>query len=77
MLKRIYGTIQGAIQWWRKCCKAMYYLKWQRHDVDPFLFVKWDDVTHKLIVFLLWVDDCCMVEPKENMIHEAKQFSNN
>ena len=53
MLKTIYGTIQGAIQWWRECCKAMYYLKWKRNDVNPCLFLKWDDDTGKLILFLL------------------------
>ena len=53
-LKTIYGTIHGAIQWWREICKAMYYLKWKRHAVDPCLFVKWID--GKLLIFLLLTD---------------------
>ena len=65
MLQTIYGSIQGALQWWRECYKVMYYLKWKRHDVDPCLFVKREKTNglNKLIVFLLWVDDCLICGP--------------
>ena len=77
MLRTIYGSIQGAIQWWRECCKAMYYLKWKRHDVDPCLFVKWEETNglSKLIVFLLWVDDCLICGPQQFVQKEANEFS--
>ena len=72
-LKTIYGTIQGAIQWWREVCKAMYYLKWKRHAVDPCFFIKWID--GKLIVFLLWTDDCLIAGQQSHVELEAKEFS--
>ena len=77
MLKTIYGSIQGAIQWWHECCKAMYYLKWKRHDdVDPCLFLKWDNDTSKLILFLLYVDNCLITSGIEEAVnHEAEEFA--
>lgn len=76
MFKTIYSMIQGAIQWWHKCYKAMYYLKWKQHDVDPCLFLKWDNDTGKLILFLLYVDYCLITSGTEAAVnHEADKFA--
>ena len=55
----------------------MYYLKWKRHDVDPCLFVKWEKINglNKLIVFLLWVDDCLICGPQQFVKKKANEFS--
>tara|TARA_B100000780_G_scaffold239015_1_gene180618 strand:- start:385 stop:4227 length:3843 start_codon:yes stop_codon:yes gene_type:complete len=73
VLKSTYGTIQGALQWWRECCKAMYYLGWRRHAVDPCLFIKYTK-EGKLMMFLLWVDDCFITGPEKNVNEEAEAF---
>ena len=73
VLKSTYGTIQGALQWWRECCKAMYYLGWRRHAIDPCLFIKYTE-EGKLMMFLLWVDDCFITGPEKNVNEEAEAF---
>ena len=51
----------------------MYYLKWKRHVVDPCLYIKW--IEGKLLVFLLWTDDCLITGQRTNVEHKAKEFS--
>ena len=72
VLKTIYGTIQGVLQWWREICKALYYLDWRRHAIDPCLFVKWVD--GYLLMFLVWVDNCALIGPEHIIKKEQKQF---
>jgi len=70
VLKTTYGSKQGAIQWWREICKALYYLGWKRHSIDPCLFIKVTKDGH-LIVLLLWVDDVMIAGKREDVISEA------
>ena len=51
LLATIYGTIQGALQWFREMIKALMYLQWVRNSSDPCLHYKW--IEGKLTVFIL------------------------
>ena len=72
MLKSMYGTIQGALQWFREICMALKYLSWERNKSDPCLFYKWTD--DKLVVFLLWVDDCLVAGPEQLVTENTTEF---
>ena len=72
LLATMYGTIQGALQWFREMVKALTYLQWIRNTCDPCLHYKWID--DKLVVFLLWVDDCLVAGPEEVVIKETTKF---
>jgi hypothetical protein len=37
-LQCLYGTIKGALQWFRESCKALSFLKWTRSKADPCLY---------------------------------------
>ena len=53
--------------------QAMYYLGWRQHAVDPCLFIKYTK-EGKLMMFLLWVDDCFITGPEKNVNEEAEAF---
>ena len=72
LLATMYGTIQGALQWFREMVKALTYLQWVRNTCDPCLHYKWID--GKLVVFLLWVDDCLVAGPQGLVITETTKF---
>jgi hypothetical protein len=71
-LQCLYGTIQGALQWFRECCKALTFLNWKRSKADPCLSYKWIDL--KLVIFLLWVDDCLITGQKEDVERETNDW---
>jgi hypothetical protein len=71
-LQCLYGTIQGALQWFRECCKALRFLKWTRSKADPCLSYKW--INNKLAIFLLWVDDCLIAGQPINVERETKEW---
>ena len=50
LLATMYGTIQGALQWFREMVKELTYLQWVRNSCDPCLYYKW--VEGKLVVFV-------------------------
>ena len=72
LLATMYGTIQGALQWFCEMVKALTYLQWVRNSCDPCLHYKW--VEGKLVVFLLWVDDCLVAGPQGVVIKESTKF---
>ena len=71
-LQCLYGTIQGALQRFRECCKALKFLKWTRSKADPCLSYKWID--NKLVIFLLWVDDCLITGQVEDVEKETNDW---
>ncbi|VEU33926.1 unnamed protein product [Pseudo-nitzschia multistriata] len=73
LLKTQYGTVQAALQYYRECCKALAYLKFERNAAEPCVFFKWK--AKQLVVFVLWVDDCCISGPKELVLQEVKDFT--
>jgi hypothetical protein len=71
-LQCMYGTIQGALQWFRECCKALKFLKWERSKADPCLSFKWVD--NRIIIFLLWVDDCLIAGQAHDVERETSDW---
>ena len=72
LLRTIYGTKQGAIQYWRETQKAFKYLKYQRSGADPCLYFK--RISGKLVLWLTWVDDCLILGEREMVLMEKEQF---
>ena len=68
----IYGTVQAALQWYREMYLSLNYLQWNKSNINPCLWYKWMD--GYLIVFLLWVDDCFVVGPKQLVLEESMRF---
>ena len=50
LLATIYGTIQGALQWFSEMIKALMYIQWVRNSCDPCVRYKW--IEGKLTVFI-------------------------
>ena len=50
----------------------MFYLKWKCHAVDPCLYIKW--IEGKLLVFLLWTDNCLIAGQQRHVEFESKEF---
>jgi hypothetical protein len=71
-LQCLYGTIQGALQWFRECCKALSFLKWTRSKADPCLSYKWID--NKIVIFLLWDDDCLITGQSKDVDKETHDW---
>ena len=74
LLKTQYGTVQAALQYYRECCKALAFLKFKRNPAEPCMFFKWED--GQMVIFLLWVDDCCITGPKNLVLKTVKEFTN-
>ena len=72
LLATIYGTTQAALQWYREMYLSLNYLQWNKSNINPCLWYKWMD--RYLIVFLLWVDDCFVVGPKQLVLEESTRF---
>ena len=73
LLKTQYGTVQAALQYYRECCKALAYLKFIRNKAEPCMFYKF--VNGKIVVFILWVDDCCICGEKQAVLQAVKDFT--
>ena len=76
-LKRtLYGLKQAAIQYWKEMLRAFRHMNYERSKADPCLYFRWikDPTTMKdrLIVWLIWVDDCLILGPK-TMVDSAKK----
>ena len=70
LVRTLYGLKQAAIQYWREMNKAFKYLGYKRSKADPCMQFKW--INGKLIIWLLWVDDCLIAGPKEQVL-KAKE----
>ena len=73
LLKTQYGTVQAALQYYRECCKALAYLKFNRNEAEPCVFYK--SVNKQTVLFILWVDDCCICGNKEAVLQAVKDFT--
>ena len=73
LLKTQYGTVQAALQYYRECCKALAYLKFKRNPAEPCMFYKYVD--GKMVLFILWVDDSCLVGDKAAVLQAVKDFT--
>ena len=71
LMKTSYGLIQAAVQFWKTLLKAMRYMKFKRSNADPCLYWKYSEKTG-LIVWLSWVDDCCVIG-NESVVLESKE----
>ena len=69
LLKTIYGIVQAAMVFFKELLKAFQYLKYNRSTVDPCLQFKWTD-EGKLIIWLMWVDDCVVGGCGQDPINE-------
>ena len=72
LLKTQYGTIQAALQYYRVCVKTLEFLGFKHNSAKPCLFYKF--VEGEMIMFALWVDDCCISEPKHLVEKTVKAF---
>ena len=59
LLQTIYGTVQATMAFFRELLKAFKFLRYNRSKADPCLHYKWSE-DGKLIVWLLWVDNCAV-----------------
>ena len=73
LLKTQYGTVQAALQYYRECCKALAYLKFIRNKSEPCVFYKF--VNNRMVLFILWVDDCCICGEKQSVLQAVKDFT--
>ena len=70
LVRTLYGLKQAAIQYWREMNRAFEYLGYERSKADPCMQYKW--IKGRLIIWLLWVDDCLIAGPEEHVL-EAKE----
>ena len=69
LLRTIYRLKQAAMQFWREMRQAFTHMKYTRNEADPCMYFKWVD--NKMVIWLIWVDDCLITGPKE-MVQDAK-----
>ena len=73
LLKIQYGTVQAALQYYRECCKALAYLKFICNKAKSCVSYKY--VNGKIVIFILWVDDCCLCGEKHAVLQAVKNFT--
>ena len=73
LLRSVYGLRQAGKLFWKELLKAMSYMFYRRHKVDPCLYFKWHEV-FGLILWLSWVDDCLNVGKKELVLKESEKL---
>jgi Reverse transcriptase (RNA-dependent DNA polymerase) len=70
LLKTLYGTKQAAKAFWLKLLEALHGMGYKRSKADPCLC--FDDTVGGLVIWLLWVDDCLICGPRDQ-VEIAKQ----
>ena len=73
LLRTQYGTVQAALQYYRECCKALAFIRFSRNRAEPCVFFKWEE--GYLVIFLIWVDDCCISGHKHIVEKVVKKFT--
>ena len=73
LLKTIYGTVQAAMAFFKELLKVFKHLKYNRSKADLCLQFKWTQ-EGKLIIWLMWVDDCVVGDSGQDLITEKKKM---
>jgi hypothetical protein len=78
LLRTVYGLKQAAIQYWREMLRAFKHMKYARCKADPCLYFRWkqdsNTMKRRLIIWLLWVDDCLILGPKKFVTGAKKKM---
>eukprot|EP00957_Ditylum_brightwellii_P087263 6642112-Ditylum_brightwellii.AAC.1 len=65
LLRAICGTKQVAMAFWKELLEWMKGMTYQRNGADPCLYFNW--TAAGLIIWLLWINDCMVWGPKEEV----------
>jgi hypothetical protein len=71
LLHTLYGTVQAAMQFWKKFLEALRRMNFQRSKADACLYFKW--TSNGLVIFISWVDDLLCCGNVESVKEEAKE----
>ena len=72
LLQTIYGTKQAAMAYWRQMLRAFKHMGgFKRSIIDPCVQYNWTPLG--LVIWLMWVEDCLCVGPKEAVNIAAKE----
>ena len=69
LLQTIYGLKQAAMAFWKKLLECFSDMGYDRCKGDPCLYYKWTKMG--LILWISWIDECLVVESKEQ-VSQAK-----
>jgi hypothetical protein len=70
LLKMLYGTIQAAMAFWKKLCKAFKKMEQKRSKADLSLYFAWTKAG--LVLWMSWVDDLAVAgKPRQLLLSKA------
>ena len=72
LLRTMYGTNKGSMQYWREVAKAMRAMQIERSQADPCLYFKLVDGS--IVAILVWVDDCLNLGWKETVMKYKRKW---
>ena len=73
LLKKLYGTKQAAMAFWKELLKCMKDMQYCCNGADPCIYYKW--TLDGLAIWVSWVDDLMFWGPKARVAAEKSELT--